>query len=93
MLDTPLMLVELSVVEQRYQAVSLVIHDGESVVDVARRFGVSRSGLSEAGGTSVPGRPSHLPAKLPRVGKLAAGRSRRAGPPHFGTCRTRPLRR
>jgi transposase InsO family protein len=36
------MLVELSVMEQRYQAVSLVIHDGESVVDVARRFGVSR---------------------------------------------------
>lgn len=42
MLDTPPMLVELSVMEQRYQAVSLVIHDGESVVDVARRFGVSR---------------------------------------------------
>jgi len=32
----------LSVMEQRYQAVSLVIHDGESVVEVARRFGVSR---------------------------------------------------
>lgn len=42
MLDTPPMLVELSVMGQRYQAVSLVIHDGESVVDVARRFGVSR---------------------------------------------------
>ena len=42
MLDTPPMLVELSVMEQRYQAVSLAIHDGESVVDVARRFGVSR---------------------------------------------------
>ena len=42
MLDTPLMLVELSVMEQRYQAVSLVVHDGESVVEVARRFGVSR---------------------------------------------------
>jgi len=37
MLDTPLMLVELSVMEQRYQAVSLVVHDGESVVEVARR--------------------------------------------------------
>jgi len=35
MLDTPLMLVELSVMEQRYQAVSLVVHDGESVVQVA----------------------------------------------------------
>ena len=28
--------------EQRYQAVLLVIRDGESVVDVARRFDVSR---------------------------------------------------
>ena len=42
MLDTLPMLVELSVMEQRYQAVSLVIHDGESVVEVARRFNVSR---------------------------------------------------
>ncbi len=42
MLDTPLMLVELSVMEQRYQAVSFVVHDGESVVEVARRFNVSR---------------------------------------------------
>ena len=42
MLDTPSMLVELSVIEQRYQAVSLVVHDGESVVEVARRFNVSR---------------------------------------------------
>jgi len=42
MLDTPLMLAELSVMEQRYQAVSLVVHDGESVVEVVRRFGVSR---------------------------------------------------
>ena len=28
--------------EQRYQAVSFVIHDGESVGEVARRFNVSR---------------------------------------------------
>jgi transposase len=42
MLDTPLVLVELSVMEQRYQAVSFVIHDGESVGEVARRFNVSR---------------------------------------------------
>jgi transposase len=28
--------------EQRYQAVSAVIHDGLSVVEVANRFGVSR---------------------------------------------------
>jgi hypothetical protein len=36
------MLVELSVMEQRYQAVTFVVHDGESVVEVARRFNVSR---------------------------------------------------
>jgi len=30
------MLVELTVTEQRYQAVSFVVHDGGSVVEVAR---------------------------------------------------------
>ena len=49
MLDTPLMLVELSVMEQRYQAVSLVVHDGESVVEVARRFNVTLT-ADRAGG-------------------------------------------
>ncbi len=42
MRDTRLMLVELSVVEQRYQAVLAVIRDGVPVVEVARRFDVSR---------------------------------------------------
>jgi len=36
------MLVELSVVEQRYQAVLAVIRDGVSIVQVAHRFGVSK---------------------------------------------------
>jgi transposase len=36
------MLVELGVVEQRYQAVLEVLNDGASVTDVARRFGVAR---------------------------------------------------
>ena len=36
------MLVELSVVEQRYQAVLEVLNDGASVTDVARRYGVAR---------------------------------------------------
>ena len=36
------MLVELNVVEQRYQAVLEVINDGATVTDVARRNGVSR---------------------------------------------------
>jgi len=39
------MLVELSVVEQRYQAVLAVIRDGVPIVEVARRFGVSRQAV------------------------------------------------
>lgn len=45
MRDTLLMLVELSVVEQRYQAVLAVIRDGVPVVEVARRFEVSRQAV------------------------------------------------
>ncbi len=36
------MLVELGLVEQRYQAVLEVLNDGAKVTDVARRYGVSR---------------------------------------------------
>lgn len=36
------MLVELGLVEQRYQAVLEVLVDGASVTAVARRFGVAR---------------------------------------------------
>ena len=39
------MLVELSVVEQKYQAVLAVVGDGREVTDVARQFGVSRQTL------------------------------------------------
>src|SRR2546426_1478843 len=39
------MLVELSVVEQRYQAVLAVIRDGVPIVEVAHRFDVSRQGV------------------------------------------------
>ena len=39
------MLVELSVVEQRYQAVLAVIRDGVPITEVARRFGVSRQAV------------------------------------------------
>ena len=61
------MLVELSVMEQRYQAVSLVVHDGESVVEVARRFGVSRQTVHawlsryEQGGLAALADRSHRP--------------------------------
>ena len=40
-------MVELGVVEQRYQAVLEVINDGVSVVDVARRHGVVRQTVHE----------------------------------------------
>ena len=36
------MLVELGLVEQRYQAVLEVLNDGAPVIDVARRYGVAR---------------------------------------------------
>ena len=38
---------ELSVAEQRYQAVLAVISDGETVTDVAARFGVRRQTVHE----------------------------------------------
>lgn len=41
------MLVELNLVEQRYQAVLEVLNDGGSVTDVARRFGVARQTVHE----------------------------------------------
>ena len=53
--------------EQRYQAVSLVIHDGESVVEVARWFNVSRQTVHawlaryERGGLAALADRSHRP--------------------------------
>ena len=41
------MLVELGLVEQRFQAVSEVLNDGASVTDVARRHGVARQTVHE----------------------------------------------
>jgi hypothetical protein len=49
------MLVELSVVEQRYQAVLAVIRDGVSIVQVAHRFGPLPSDRERGTGR---GRPS-----------------------------------
>jgi transposase-like protein len=59
------MLVELSVVEQRYQAVLAVIRDGVSIVQVAHRFGVSRPGG----------------APMAKWDEDRAGRARRSVPP------------
>jgi hypothetical protein len=43
------MLVELSVVEQRYHAVMEVISGGAPVVEVAERYGVSRKTVHARG--------------------------------------------
>ena len=50
------MLVELSVMEQRYQAVLAVVQDGGKVSDVAERLGVSRQSIHAwIAGTATPG--------------------------------------
>jgi transposase InsO family protein len=64
-------LVELSVMEQRYQAVLAVVQDGWKVVEVARRLGVSRQSVHnwiaryEAGGLGALADRSHRPASCP----------------------------
>jgi transposase-like protein len=45
MLDTFSMVKEISVMEQRYQAVLAVIADGRGVGEVAAQFGVSRQSV------------------------------------------------
>jgi transposase InsO family protein len=62
---------ELSVAEQRYEAVRAVIADGETVTSVAARFGVSRKTVHvwlakyEAGGLQGLGDGSHRPRSCP----------------------------
>ena len=65
------MLVELSVMEQRYQAVLAVVQDGWKVTEVAGRLGVSRQSVHawicryEAGGLAALADRSHRPASCP----------------------------
>jgi transposase InsO family protein len=62
---------ELSVAEQRYQAVQAVIGEGATVTEVAARFGVSRQTVHawlakyEAGGLEGLGDRSHRPVGCP----------------------------
>jgi len=62
---------EMSVTEQRYQAVLAVISDGETVKEVAARFGVARKTLHvwlaryEAGGLENLADRSHRPRSCP----------------------------
>lgn len=61
------MLVELSVMEQRYQAVMAVVQDGWTVTEVAGRLGVARQSVHnwiaryEAGGLAALADRSHRP--------------------------------
>ena len=70
MRDTPDMR-EMSVSEQRYLAVLAVIRDGDTVTEVAARFGVSRKTLHvwlsryEAGGLENLADRSHRPRSCP----------------------------
>jgi transposase InsO family protein len=81
---------EMSVAEQRYQAVLAVISGGETVTDVAARFGVSRQTMHdwlakyEAGGLENLGDRSHRPAscphQMPSATEVAIARLRQAHP-------------
>jgi transposase len=68
---------ELSVAEQRYQAVLAVISDGETITEVAARFGVARKTVHdwlatyEAGGLENLGDRSHRPSSCPH--RMSAG--------------------
>ena len=65
------MLVELSVMEQRYQAVLAVVQDGWKVTEVAERLGVSRQSVHawiaryEQGGLAALADRSHRPSSCP----------------------------
>jgi transposase len=81
---------ELSVTEQRYQAVLAVIAEGETVTDVAARFEVSRKTVHawlnkyEAGGVEGLGdgshRPRSCPHQMPAPVEVALVQLRRAHP-------------
>jgi transposase len=61
-------LVELSVMEQRYQAVLAIVQDGWKVIEIADRLGVSRQTVHtwiaryERGGLAALADKSHRPA-------------------------------
>jgi transposase InsO family protein len=81
---------EMSVAEQRYQAVLAVIGDGETVTDVAARFGVARKTVHdwlrkyEAGVIENLGDGSHRPRSCPHqmsaVVEVEVAELRRAHP-------------
>ena len=84
------MLVELGLVDQRYQAVLEVLNDGASVTDVARRNGVSRQAVHEwlrkyahrglAGLVDGSSRPQSCPHQMSPVVEARIVELRRAHP-------------
>lgn len=84
------MLVELGLLEQRYQAVTEVLRDGASVVDVARRYNVTRQTVHNwiarynAGGIAAladrSARPRSCPHQTPAEVEAAVVEMRRAHP-------------
>lgn len=84
------MLVELGLVEQRYQAVLEVINDGATVTDVARRNGVSRQTVHVwlrayaahglAGLVARSSRPASCPHQMPPAVEARIVEMRRAHP-------------
>src|SRR5687768_15604710 len=90
MFDALSMLRELSVVEQRYQAVLAVIADGRAVTEVASAWSVSRQTVHgwlaryEDGGLEALSdrshRPRGCPHQMPAVVEVAVLAMRRAHP-------------
>jgi transposase-like protein len=85
-------LVELSVMEQRYQAVLAVVQDGWKVTEVAQRLGVARQSVHnwiaryEAGGLPALADRSHRPQRCAHqisaeLGRSAVGRIHASSPP------------
>ena len=84
------MLVELGLVEQRYQAVLEVLNDGASVTDVARRYGVARQTVHDWLGKYATGglggladrssRPLSCPHQMDAVVEARVVGMRRAHP-------------
>jgi hypothetical protein len=62
-------LVEISVTEQRYQAV-LDVHAGSTVTDVAARFGVSRQAVHLWAGLVSAGGPSRVAGSVALAGPV-----------------------
>lgn len=81
------MLVQLSVMEQRYQAVLAVVQDGWQISEVARRLGVSRQRReSERGETGGRGavrarRSAVLPSIAWSAARSASERGHKEGGP------------